>query len=114
MVTGCVGGDVDNPVGQMLFGDSATLVRATMRQKELVTPPIACSSCSVDPQCLQWPQQSRLVLSLLEKEDRGHGNTAFQLPTSAPFLAKGSNGDPRSASSTRERSHAGSFEGCNL
>lgn len=44
-----MGGNIDNPVGQMLFGDSATTFRASIRQKELIRPPIACGSCSVDP-----------------------------------------------------------------
>lgn len=69
-VTGpiCMGGDIENPVGHMLFGDSATPVRATIRQKELLRPPIGCSSCSVNPQCLPWKQQSNLGAHFNKKE----------------------------------------------
>lgn len=75
-----MGGDINNPVGHMLFGDSATSVRATIKQKELIKP-IACSSCSVDPQCLQWKQQPMLVLSLL-KEERGDSHASWLVEVS--------------------------------
>lgn len=50
----CIGNDIDNPVGQALFGDSVTPVRTTITKKVLVGSLKASSSCSVDPQGPHW------------------------------------------------------------